>query len=806
MSVDGQKLSIKDDGELTRIEVDLDVDLFGKCELVFNDPKLDLINGTRFKSGTFVKVEMGFAHKLSKVFEGEVVSLEPRFVRDLPPALHVVCQESIHRLGLSPHTRALNDVDDKQIVTKIAREHGLSAQAPTGTKGHHLQANVTDAVFLRRMAQKHGNHLRIEGKKLIVGPPPKGAQVILGPGSGIQKLKLKLKSLAQVGEVTIHGWDPKAKQEIVGKAKPPPGLTGDGAKKYGKGTLSFAGHEHAAADTASADAMAKGRLLKIAEGFATAQVDVIGDVRIVPGASVEIEKMGGAVEGIYRVEKAVHRFSKHGYWVSLRGVRTSKQTTSQKAAQKAQQQAQQRAQQQAAKALKQQHTSQTPAQPQAPVVEEAITLAGVIQGPKGPLKNWPFRLLRDGARISKQDLGAATTENEFKSGAWRSNTGGRYRFEGLRKGSWKIEVLLASATAVEEKEEAAAKESGHRSAQAEPEAARDLSHLSLEPEKPSATPSATAAFEAAHFETDKALPLPGSIPVFRALASFLAANPGRTVLVVGHTDAVGSAAHNLVLSGDRAQAVAAYLRDDAAAWMRFYGHPAASSTWGTREDQLMLSAVPHDATPWYGGAIDGIDGNQTRAAFRRLQQKHGLSESGKADDQTRRALILEYMGAEDTSIGEEPQILACGERHLLEDTQEASGVNRRVDVFAFESKDIQPAPEECRSGKHPGCDVYERWKDAAQPLPPPDVEQVVEGILKFQDGMPAAGVPLILELPDGTKKGAVTNPAGRYRIAAAAGGQLRLADGLPLAAEPDAEGALVVAVNGSGGGSSSGVA
>jgi phage protein D len=321
VSVGGQKLALDDDARLTRVEVDLDVDLFGQCKLVFHDPRMELINSSKFESGTPVKVELGFAHKLERVFEGEVVALQPSFVRDLPPALHVVCQESLHRLALTRMTRSLNDVDDKAIVTKIAQEHGLTAEAPTGTSGHSLQSNVTDAVFLRRLAQTHGRNLRIEGKKLIIGPPPKGPDVVLGPESGIQRASVRVKTLAQVSEITVHGWDPKAKREIVGKARPQ-GETGKGAKEHGKGTLAFAAHEVPPADVATAQAMAEGRLQKIAEGYVTLHAQLTGDPRIVPGASVTLEKLGAQMDGIYRVENAAHRFGKHGYSVDFRAVRT----------------------------------------------------------------------------------------------------------------------------------------------------------------------------------------------------------------------------------------------------------------------------------------------------------------------------------------------------------------------------------------------------------------------------------------------------------------------------------------------------
>src|SRR5205807_1305952 len=84
-------------------------------------------------------------------------------------------------------------------------------EAPAGTKEHILQGNVTDAAFLRRLASKAGNTLRIEGKKVIIGPPPKGNDVPITPAGGLRKIKVKVKANTQVGEVTVHAWDPKTK-------------------------------------------------------------------------------------------------------------------------------------------------------------------------------------------------------------------------------------------------------------------------------------------------------------------------------------------------------------------------------------------------------------------------------------------------------------------------------------------------------------------------------------------------------------------------------------------------------------------
>ena len=247
---------------------------------------------------------------------------------------------------------------------------------------------------------------------------------------------------------------------------------------------------------------------------------------------------------------------------------------------------------------------------------------------------------------------------------------------------------------------------------------------------PEVTPSVLASFDTAHFETAKAFPLEESLDVFRAVAARVAQEPQRALLVVGHTDTVGPADYNLQLSQERAASVAAYLVNDVESWMPFYKHADAQKRWGTREDQHMLRVLPFAAAPYYDGKVDGQAGPKTQAALKRFQQDHGLNADGKASDEIRRALVLAYMKADGTTVPSSVALkkLGCGLRHLEEKTGPGvdSPKNRRVDVFAFESADIKPAPEECEKNPHPGCDVYEKWKaevTGKMDLPPAPPEE-----------------------------------------------------------------------------------
>lgn len=236
---------------------------------------------------------------------------------------------------------------------------------------------------------------------------------------------------------------------------------------------------------------------------------------------------------------------------------------------------------------------------------------------------------------------------------------------------------------------------------------------------PGPTPSMMAAFDAAHFETDKAFPLSEAIPTFQDIATFAHKEPHRLLLVVGHTDAVGDAGYNLGLSGDRANSISAYLRNDVDAWMKFYDSAPSSKKWATREDQHMLAALPWGGSPFLKRKpVDAVNADVTKAT-KDFQKSKKMPETGTMDKATRRALVSDYMAADGTTTPADAQIetLSCGERHLKEKTQGASQTNRRVEVFAFESSDVRPPTDDCRKGKHPGCTAYDEWVKAAEKLP-----------------------------------------------------------------------------------------
>ncbi|MGH3928914.1 MAG: phage late control D family protein, partial [Pseudonocardiaceae bacterium] len=176
-----------------------------------------------FAIGTEVQISLGFVGDLHKVMTGEITSLEPTFTADEPPMLTVRGYDHRHRLARDRKTRTFSRMKDSAIVSQVARGAGLRAQVKdTGTiLDYVVQHNQTDLEFLQKRAQLIGYEVYVREKVLYFQPPQHGgrASATLQIGQDITEFTPRLRSLGQVGEMTVRGWDVKEKKVIVGTAK-----------------------------------------------------------------------------------------------------------------------------------------------------------------------------------------------------------------------------------------------------------------------------------------------------------------------------------------------------------------------------------------------------------------------------------------------------------------------------------------------------------------------------------------------------------------------------------------------------------
>lgn len=187
------------------------------------------------------------------------------------------------------------------------------------------------------------------------------------------------------------------------------------------------------------------------------------------------------------------------------------------------------------------------------------------------------------------------------------------------------------------------------------------------------------------FDTDKSFLLPGAIEAMAAVRASYERYSGYDIEIVGHTDTTGGPGYNQTLSEERAKAMAAFLTDDADAWVTWYGDDKPEAKrWGDREDLLMLAALP-----------DASSRGDDEHPVSWYQRARGLPETGKADAAMRKQLIAEYMAADGTTLPEGVAIKTTGkgESEPLVDSGDGQDVpeNRRVEViFCPPGK---PAPE-----------------------------------------------------------------------------------------------------------------
>jgi hypothetical protein len=211
------------------------------------------------------------------------------------------------------------------------------------------------------------------------------------------------------------------------------------------------------------------------------------------------------------------------------------------------------------------------------------------------------------------------------------------------------------------------------------------------------------------FDANKCFLLPQALPGIKAIIAMHEEEPGSEVLIVGHAGGDEDLA-GADIAYERAQVVGAYLRSEPDVWLNgFAPDRNPRSRWGTREIQLMLSALPEGGPFFYQGYASGVTDERTTAAIRAFQKHAGLPNHGEADIGTRKALVAAYMGLEDTTLGQDITPVAHGCEGHFDDTQTADGAapdDRRLDVFFF-PEGIAPAPAQTTSSS--GDTHYQDW-------------------------------------------------------------------------------------------------
>ena len=172
VKLDGQNAPDALIADLLDVSVESSVHLPDVATLIFHDQHLTWVDDPKLAPGKAVEVSARGESGEVKIFDGEIVELEPEF-EPSTIRLKVRAFDRLHRLGRGQKVRTFLNTTDGDLMQRLASEVGLqSASGPSSpVHAYLLQANETDLELLRRRARSLGYLLFVRDRTLHLEPP-----------------------------------------------------------------------------------------------------------------------------------------------------------------------------------------------------------------------------------------------------------------------------------------------------------------------------------------------------------------------------------------------------------------------------------------------------------------------------------------------------------------------------------------------------------------------------------------------------------------------------------------------------------
>ncbi|WP_217913371.1 VgrG-related protein [Miltoncostaea marina] len=318
--VDGQPLAPTLTRLLQEVRVEDDLTLPDAFAVRISDPGLANIDAHPLQVGAEVEIRLGApdANRLTPLMRGQITSLEPEFRAD---GIAIVARgyDHSHALDRTRRTATYQDTTVAEVVRKVCQRAGLRAatvEDAGGAQPFVQQTNETDWRFLWRLARRVGCEVEVADGALHFrragGGEPAGEPLALRYGDALRAFRPRLTGVQGVEEVVVRGWDYTAKRAIEATAGPQPPRSSIGvprdevARRLGGGSMAVA--DAPVNDQEEADALAKGVMARMVEGYLEAEGVCRGAPSLRAGSSVRVEGVGTRFSGTYRVTSTTHLF------------------------------------------------------------------------------------------------------------------------------------------------------------------------------------------------------------------------------------------------------------------------------------------------------------------------------------------------------------------------------------------------------------------------------------------------------------------------------------------------------------------
>lgn len=348
IKVDGKEMPADDRAHLQQILVDLRRQSPASVELQFNNHEGDFDDRPEYAPGAAVEVAMGYTISGTEVvFTGEIIGNQVKLAENAPRLFIVRAFDHLHRMTRGRKTRTFLDEKFSDIVTTVATDSSLSPEVDDTAfvREYVIQHNQTDFDFVRGIAgwldfdlhvrhREGANTLRfktpeVTGEAIVTAiyekPNVEGDEVHLRRFDG------RLSLARVVSEVTVRGWNPAEKKEIVGKKAELYGSMGGESpatdeirEKWGETDRQIVDYKVFSQE--EADKIAETKVNEYARTFIKADIELRGHVELQPGTILKVERVGPRFDGKYFIEQVTHRFiskvlPRSGYTSTVRAAR-----------------------------------------------------------------------------------------------------------------------------------------------------------------------------------------------------------------------------------------------------------------------------------------------------------------------------------------------------------------------------------------------------------------------------------------------------------------------------------------------------
>lgn len=257
------------------------------------------------------------------IFTGSIVGLGVALDAGTSQTVTVDAYDHAYKLSRKSMVTTFEDQQHRDVIARLASECGLTSQVPSGLGGtapRYFQQFATAHQYLNTICHASGCEWLVDDRQLVIRPRSGGGRTVeLKAGVDLRNFEVRYSVSDQVDKVTVNGWDPRTKQQIVGEAMSKgddsgvvlSGFAKNLPKQSGVGGTTVVSIPRPVLDQNDADALATGIVRQREASLLRGRGEVaVPSADIVPGAKLQVSGMVvEAWNGTYYCTEVEHSWS-----------------------------------------------------------------------------------------------------------------------------------------------------------------------------------------------------------------------------------------------------------------------------------------------------------------------------------------------------------------------------------------------------------------------------------------------------------------------------------------------------------------